>query len=172
MNNISDVNDERVLEQHIVQDIKNFILSLGRNFAFIGNQYRIEHDGDEFFIDLLFFQRDLNCLVAVELKSGKFIAEYAGKMNLYINLLNHYVKLKHENPSIGIILCKEKKDSMVKFAMQGYNKPMAVSKYRDKRKEDFNVMDKLPKKIMDKLPNPEALRQVLLNSKNKRNNQK
>ncbi len=169
LNNLSDINDERILEQHIVQDIKNFILSLGRNFAFIGNQYRVEHDGEEFFIDLLFFQRELNCLVAVELKAGKFKAEYAGKMNLYINLLNHYIKLKHENPTIGIILCSEKKDSMVKFAMQGYSKPIAVSKYKNVV-NDLNVMDKLPKKIMDKLPKPEELKQVLMNSKNKRNN--
>jgi predicted nuclease of restriction endonuclease-like (RecB) superfamily len=169
LNNVTDINDERVLEQHIVQDIKNFILSLGRNFAFIGNQYRIEHEEEEFFIDLLFFQRELNCLVAVELKAGKFKAEYAGKMNLYINLLNHYTKLKHENPTIGIILCAEKKDSIVKFAMQGYTKPIAVSKYK-KVVNDLNVMDKLPKKIMDKLPKPEELRQILINSKNKRNN--
>jgi predicted nuclease of restriction endonuclease-like (RecB) superfamily len=168
LNNIPDVRDERILEQHIVQDIKNFILSLGRNFAFIGNQYRIEHEGEECFIDLLFYQRELNALVAIELKAGKFKAEYAGKMNLYINLLNHYVKLKHENPSIGIILCAEKNDSMVKFAMQGYTKPIAVSKYKTKVMDMLKLTDKLPKKIMEKLPKPEELKRVLLNSKKRK----
>lgn len=96
---------ERSIENQLVSNIKNAIMSLGKGFAFIGNQYRLDVAGHEFFLDLLFYNRHLNCLVAFELKNGKFKPEYAGQFNFYLNVLDEHVKLSHENPSIGIILC-------------------------------------------------------------------
>jgi len=105
----SDTEDERVFEEKVVADIKNFILRMGKGFCFIGNQHRLEVEGDEFYVDLLFFNRHLRCLVAFELKRGKFLPAYAGQLNFYLNVLDEKVRLANENPSIGIILCKEKK---------------------------------------------------------------
>ena len=99
---------ERVVENSLIDNIKQFLLELGYGFSFIGNQYKLVLGDNEYFIDLLFFHRKLNALVAVELKIGKFQPEYAGKMNFYLNLLNDTVKMPHENPSIGIILCTDK----------------------------------------------------------------
>ena len=97
--------DERVVEGEIISNIRNAIMALGQGFSFIANQYRLELDGEEFFIDLLFFNRHLKCLVAFELKRGKFKPEYAGQLNFYLNVLDEKVRLTEENPSIGIILC-------------------------------------------------------------------
>jgi len=99
----------------IVVNIREFILKTGKGFSFIGNQYRIELDGEEFFIDLLFFNRHLQCLVAIELKRAKFKPEYAGQLNFYLNVLDEKVKLPHENYSIGIVLCKEKNNTIVEY---------------------------------------------------------
>lgn len=98
-----DIN-ERVIEKAIVANVKKFIMTFGQDFSFIGNQYRIEVAGEEMFIDLLFFNRELNSLVAVELKSGKFRSSYLGQLNTYLSALDSYVRKPHENPSIGIIL--------------------------------------------------------------------
>lgn len=95
---------ERELEKRLVEKIKQFILELGYGFSFLGNQYRLMLGNNEYFVDLLFFNRKLKCLVAVELKTGKFEPEYAGKMDFYLHLLDEQVRLKDENPSIGIIL--------------------------------------------------------------------
>ena len=121
---------ERILECRIVQNIKKLILSMGHDFAFMGNQYRLKVEEEEFFVDLLFFHRKLQCLVAIELKQGKFKAEYAGKMNLYLSVLDEYVKQAHENPSIGIILCKSKSFKVVEFAFRDMNKAMGVATYK------------------------------------------
>jgi len=97
--------DERKVESEIVENIKEFILRMGKGFYFIGNQYRIELDGEEFFIDLLFYNRHLQSMVIFELKRAKFRPEHAGKLNFYLNVLDEKIKLPHENPGIGIILC-------------------------------------------------------------------
>jgi predicted nuclease of restriction endonuclease-like (RecB) superfamily len=100
--------DERVIEQQIVHNIKNFIMALGSDFSFMGNQYRLVVSEKEYFIDLLFFNRRLQALIAIELKRGEFKPEYAGKLNFYLSALDEYVKLPHEDSSIGIILCKDR----------------------------------------------------------------
>lgn len=115
-----DTFDERVLENQIVHNIKNFIMAFGKDFAFMGNQYRIIVCGKEYFIDLLFYHRKLRCLVAIELKKNEFLAEYAGKLNLYLSALDEYVKNPDENPSIGIILCHNKDEKIVQFAFREY----------------------------------------------------
>jgi RecB family endonuclease NucS len=137
--------DERKVESEIVENIKEFILRMGKGFCFIGNQYRIELDGEEFFIDLLFYNRHLQSMVIFELKRAKFRPEHAGKLNFYLNVLDEKIRLPHENPSIGIILCKEKNDTVVEFSVKTINKPMGVSTYRMSREMPEDVKGVLPK---------------------------
>ncbi|HVU58989.1 MAG TPA: PDDEXK nuclease domain-containing protein [Puia sp.] len=148
-----EIEDERMLEEKVVSDIKHFIMTMGQGFSFIANQYRIELAGEEFFIDLLFFNRLLRCLVAFELKRGKFKPEYAGQLNFYLNVLDKKVKLQDENPSIGIILCKEKNDTIVEFAVSTIDKAMGVATYRTSKD--------LPKEIKSIFPNPDELAKLL-----------
>ena len=121
--------DERVIEQSIIQNIKNFIMAFGKDFAFMGNQYHLEVEGHDYYIDLLFFSRKLRSLVAFELKRGEFKPEYTGKLNFYLSALDEYVKLPNENPSIGIILCKSKSDKIVELSFRDTSKPMGVATY-------------------------------------------
>jgi len=151
--NIEDEDDESVFENAIMLNIKKFIMTLGSDFAFIGNQFRIIVAEDEFFIDLLFFNRKLQALVAIELKRGKFKAEYVGKMNLYLSALDEYVKQPHENPSIGIILCKEKNDKVVEFSFRDYSKAMGVASYKTSRE--------IPLQYKGILPNENDLKMLL-----------
>lgn len=137
------------LERRIVGKIKDVMLELGYGFAFIGNQYRIAVEGREYFIDLLFYNRRLKSLVAVELKSGKFKPEYAGKMNFYLNLLNEYVKEPDENPAIGIILCTDRDRFEVEFSLKGINQPVGVAEYQ--------LVNQLPNIFKGKLPDPKRL---------------
>lgn len=115
---IDDTDDERLIENKIVQNIKEFILNLGKGFAFIGNQHKLTLQNREYFTDLLFFNRELQALVAIELKRNEFKPEHAGKLNFYLNLLDKQVRLPHENYSIGIVLCKEKNNVIVEYALQ------------------------------------------------------
>ncbi|HCS65961.1 MAG TPA: DUF1016 domain-containing protein [Cellvibrio sp.] len=140
---------EAELESRMISKIKDVMLELGYGFAFIGNQYRIVANEKEYFIDLLFSNRRLNALVAFELKVGRFKPEYAGKMNFYLNLLDDYVREPTENPSIGIILCKERDHFEVEYALRGIDKPVGVSGYELTRK--------LPSELHNKLPDPELL---------------
>lgn len=148
-----DVVNERIIEQQVVQNIKNFIMAFGPEFTFMGNQYRIEVAGKEFFIDLLFFSRRLKCLVAFELKCGEFRTEYTGKMNFYLAALDKYVKLPDENPSIGIILCKSKNEEIVELSFSDTSKPMGVSTYR--------TSEELPERFRNALPDIEDLKKLL-----------
>lgn len=120
---------ELELEKRLTEKIKVFMLELGKGFAFIGNQHRLEYNGNEYFVDMLFANRKLNCLVAVDLKIGEFKSEYVGKMNMYLSLLDKLEKEERENQSIGIILCAEKDHLDVELALQDINKPIAVSDY-------------------------------------------
>ena len=148
-----DVEDERVLEQKVVADIKNFILRMGKGFCFIGNQFRLELAGEEFFIDLLFFNRCLQCLVAFELKRGKFKPAYAGQVNFYLNVLDEKIKLPHEHPSIGIVLCKEKNNTVVEFAVKSIDKAMGVATYR--------TSNQMPDEMKGILPDAKELARLL-----------
>jgi predicted nuclease of restriction endonuclease-like (RecB) superfamily len=121
---------EAELEKRLTEKIKSFILELGKGFTFIGNQYRLEYNGKEYFVDMLFFHRGLRSLVAIELKIGNFKAEYAGKMNLYLSLLDKLEKGETENQSIGIILCADKDHLDVEIALQDINKPIGVAEYQ------------------------------------------
>jgi len=126
---------------------------MGGAFAFIGNQYRLEINDDEYFIDILLYHRRLKCLVAVELKIGKFLPEYAGKMQFYLSALDDTVKEKDENPSIGIILCKEKNRTTVEYTLKDTKKPIAVANYK--------ITSKLPKNLQKELPLPQEINKLL-----------
>ena len=145
--------DEKIVEKSIVANVKKFIMTFGQDFSFIGNQYRVEVAGEEMFIDLLFFNRELNSLVAVELKSGKFRSSYLGQLNTYLSALDSYVRKPHENPSIGIILCREMNQTFVEFAVCDYNKPMGVATYRTSKD--------MPERLRNALPDIEELRKLL-----------
>jgi len=121
---------ELELENRLIAKIRAFILELGRGFSFLGNQYRLEYNNKEYFVDMLFFHRGLQSLVAIELKIGSFKAEYVGKMNLYLSLLDKLEKGENENPSIGIILCADKDHLEVEIALQDINKPIGVAEYQ------------------------------------------
>jgi len=155
--NIDDSDNERVIEDKIVQNIKDFILHMGKGFAFMGNQYRLEVDEDEFFIDLLFYNRQLQCLVAIELKRGKFKPEHLGQLSFYLNVLNTQVKLPHENQSIGIVLCKEKNNTVVEYALQNSSQPLGVATFKTKQE--------MPANLQDYLPSVEELKNILKENK-------
>lgn len=146
---------EAQLENSMISKIKDVMLELGYGFAFVGNQYRIvSPSGTESRIDLLFYNRRLRALVALELKSGRFKPEYAGKMNYYLNLLDDFVKEEWENPSIGIILCASKNHIDVEYALRGIDKPMGVS--------EFKLTKTLPNELTDKLPDAQKIEAEIL----------
>ncbi len=149
---IADI-DERVVEQKIVQNIKKFIMTFGRDFAFIGNQYHLEVYGVEHFPDLLFFNRELNCMVCIELKTGEFKTSYLGQLTTYLRILDDKVKKAHENPTIGIVLCKTANKDYVEYVIQDYNKPMGVATYQ--------TFDDMPESLRRALPNMDELRKLL-----------
>lgn len=122
--------DERVLETALVGEIKRFIQSLGADFCFVGNQYRIIVEDREFFVDLLFYHRALRSLVAVELKRGEFKPAYLGQLNFYLSALDDKVRHPDENRSIGLLLCQKARRGIVELAVRDFNKPMGVAVYR------------------------------------------
>ena len=121
---------ERELEERLIAKIRSFILELGKGFSFIANQYRLDYNGKEYFVDMLFFHRGLRSLVAIELKIGSFKPEYVGKMNFYLSLLDKLEKGEKENPSVGIILCADKDHLDVEIALQDINKPIGVAEFQ------------------------------------------
>ncbi len=150
---ITDSIIETEIERRMVAKIKDVILELGYGFSFIGNQYRIVTPDSEYFIDLLFYHRKLQSLVAIELKRGRFKPEYAGKMNFYLNLIDEFVKEPHENPSIGIILCGDHSRFDVEYALRGIDKPVGVAGYQLTRD--------IPEKLRDVLPDVKQLEEKI-----------
>jgi len=144
---------EHELEIGLINKIREFLIQMGSDFTFVGNQYKLEVDNEEYFIDMLLYHRRLKSLIAIELKIGKFKPEYAGKMNFYLAILNDTVKLPDENSSIGIIICKEKKRTTVEYALKDSNQPIGVATYKltDKLPNDYNGLlptsNELEKKI-------------------------
>lgn len=136
--------DERVVENAIIHNVKNFILTFGKDFAFIRNQYHLDAFGEDQYIDLLFFNRSLNCLVAVELKTGKFKTSYLGQLQGYLSILDGFERKPHENPSIGLILCKDMNKSFVDYVIQDYSKPMGVATYKTSKDMSEELRKALP----------------------------
>ncbi len=146
---LSDEHSERDLELSIVRNIRAFLLEFGNDFTFLGNQYRLEVGGQEYFIDLLLYSRQMQSLVAIELKVGEFKPEYKGKMEFYLNVLDDTVKLAHENPSIGIIICKEKNRTIVEYALRHSSSPIGVATY--------SLSPDLPEQYKKLLPSSEDI---------------
>ena len=141
--------DERVVEKEIVNKVKNFIMTMGRDFAFVGNQQLLEVYGVEHFPDLLFFNRELNALVVIELKTGDFKTSYLGQLMGYLTILDEKIRKAHENPSIGMVLCKSANREYVEFMIRDYSKPMGVATYK--------TADDMPEHIRKALPDAEEL---------------
>jgi predicted nuclease of restriction endonuclease-like (RecB) superfamily len=144
---------ERELERALIARIEDFLRAMGGMFAFMGSQYRLEVESKEYFIDLLLFHRRLRALVAIELKIGEFEPEFVGKMQFYLAALDAQVRQEDENPSIGIILCKEKKRTIVEYALRDAKKPVGVATYE--------ITRTLPKNLKDQLPSPETIARLL-----------
>ena len=144
---------ERELERALVAKIEHFLGAMGGLFAFVGSQFRLEVEGREFFVDLLLFQRRLKCLVAIDLKIGEFEPEFVGKMQFYLAALDAQIRLSDENPSIGMILCKEKKRMIVEYSLRDARKPIGVATYR--------TVKKLPRELKGLLPSPEEIIRLL-----------
>ena len=145
--------NERELEIGLINKIREFLAQMGTDFAFLGNQYKLEVDDEEYFIDLLLYHRRLKSLIAIELKVGKFKPEYAGKMNFYLSALNDTVKLPDENPSIGIIICKDKKRTTVEYALKESNQPIGVATYK--------LTESLPNSFKGLLPTSKEIEERL-----------
>ncbi len=146
---LEEEHSERELELSIVKNIRSFLMEFGHDFSFIGNQYRLEVDGHEYFIDLLLYSRRMQAMVAIELKVGEFKPEYKGKMEFYLNVLDDKVKLPHENPSIGIIICKEKNRTIVEYALRHSSSPIGVATY--------SLTSELPEHYKSLLPSSEEI---------------
>ena len=144
---------ERELERALIARIEDFLRAMGGLFAFVGSQFRLEVDDKEYFVDLLLYHRRLKCLVAIELKIGEFQPEFVGKMQFYLTALDRQVREAGENPSIGIILCKEKSRTVVEYALHDARKPIGVSTYR--------MVKRLPKELKGQLPSPAEISQLL-----------
>lgn len=146
---LGDEHSEKELELSLIKKIRAFLGEMGGNFCYLGNQYRIEVKDKEYFIDLLLYHRKLKCLVAIDLKIKEFVPEFAGKMQFYLSLLDDKVKMKGENPSIGIIICKSKDRTTVEYALKNSGKPIGVSTYK--------ITTQLPKNLLKYLPSKEKI---------------
>lgn len=145
--------DEKVVEQQIVHNIKKFIMTFGNDFSFVGNQYHLEIYTENFFPDLIFFNRELNALVVIELKIGEFKPSYLGTLTTYLKILDTKVRKPHENPSIGIVLCKSANKDFVEFVIQDFKRPMGVATY--------TTAEDMPEQLRKALPDMDDLRQLL-----------
>ena len=151
--------DEKEVEQQIIHNIKQFIMTFGQDFTFVGNQYHLEIYGEEFFPDLIFFNRELNALVVVELKIGDFKPSYLGTLTAYLQILDTKVRKPHENPSIGIVLCKSANKQFVEFVIQKFDSPMGVATY--------TTADDMPEELRKALPDMDELKRIMAKEQEK-----
>ena len=140
---------ERDIEQALVRDVTKLLLELGTGFAFLGNQYHLNVGGDDFYIDLLFYNLNLRCYVVIELKTGEFNPEYAGQLNFYLSAVDAILKKEQDAPSIGLLLCKSKNDLVAEYSLKDMSKPIGVSAYQ--------ITSNLPKELEKQLPSVEDI---------------
>lgn len=140
---------EREIERELVKHITKFLLELGAGFAFIGQQYHLSVGGEDFYIDLLFYHLKLRCYIVIELKTGKFKPEYAGQLNFYLSAVDSSLRQKTDNPTIGLILCKDKNRLIAEYALRDIAKPVGVS--------EFKLVEKIPDKLKTSLPTIEEI---------------
>lgn len=146
--------NERDVEQQLTRHLTQFLLELGKGFAFVGRQYHLEIADNDYYLDLLFYHITLKCYVVIELKNKKFIPEYAGKLNFYLSAVDSLLKKDDDQPSIGLLLCRDKSNIEVEFALRDMNKPMGVSEY--------NLVENLPDNLKGALPTVEEIERDLL----------
>ena len=140
---------ERDIEQALVRDVTKLLLELGTGFAFLGNQYHLNVGGDDFYIDLLFYNLNLRCYVVIELKTGDFKPEYAGQLNFYLSAVDGILKKEQDNPSIGLLLCKSKNNVVAEYSLKDISKPIGVSEYK--------ITSSLPDNLEKQLPSVEDI---------------
>ena len=140
---------ERDIEQALVRDVTKLLLELGTGFAFLGNQYHLNVGGDDFYIDLLFYNLNLRCYVVIELKAGDFKPEYAGQLNFYLSAVDEILKKEEDNPAIGLRLCKSKNNLVAEYSLKDISKPIGVSEYK--------VTSSLPNALEEQLPSVEDI---------------
>jgi hypothetical protein len=140
---------EREIEAELVRNITKLLLELGTGFAFLGNQYPIVVENEDFYIDLLFYNLKLRCYVIIELKRGDFKPEYAGKLNFYISAVDDLLKTELDNPTIGLLLCKNKRGMIAEYSLRDIEKPIGVSEYK--------LLKNLPKEYENILPSAEDI---------------
>ena len=145
--------DERVVENAIIHNVKNFIMTFGKDFAFVGDQYHLEAFNEEFFSDLLFFNRELNCLVVVELKRGEFKPAYLGQLSAYLRIVDDKIKKPHENRTIGIVLCKSMNKQFAEYVIQDYDKPMGITTYKS--------LSEMPEDMQKVLPDLNDIKKIM-----------
>ena len=145
--------DERVVENAIIHNVKNFIMTFGKDFAFVGDQYHLEAFNEEFFSDLLFFNRELNCLVVVELKRGEFKPAYLDQLSAYLRIIDDKIKKPHENRTIGIVLCKSMNKQFAEYVIQDYDKPMGVTTYKS--------LSEMPEDMQKVLPDLDDIKKIM-----------
>lgn len=150
---LAEEHNERELEKSLLQKMDLFLREMGGALTFVGSQYRLEAGNKEYFIDILLYHRHLKCLVAIELKIGEFLPEYVGKMQFYLAVLDDKIKTEDENPSIGIIVCRSKEETIVEYALKESKKPIGVSSYK--------IVTKLPKDLKKELPSAEQIKMLL-----------
>ncbi|CCK81888.1 PDDEXK nuclease domain-containing protein [Desulfobacula toluolica] len=141
--------NERDIENQLITHITKFLLELGKGFAFVGRQYHLEVGDSDYYLDLLFYHIKLKCYVVVELKNTKFIPEYAGKLNFYLSAVDSLLKSETDQPTIGILLCRDRNSIETEFALRDINKPMGVS--------DFTLTENLPENLKGSLPTIEEI---------------
>lgn len=146
---------ERDIEDALVSNITNLLLEFGNGFAFVGRQYHIEIEGEDYYIDLLFYNLNLKCYVVVELKTVKFIPEFAGKLNFYLNAVDMLLKKEDDNPTIGILLCRDEHKLTAELALKDINKPIGVAEYK--------YLQEIPEYLVNNLPSIETLEKRLNN---------
>ena len=144
---------ERDIEQALMKDVTKLLLELGTGFAFLGNQYHLNVGGDDFYIDLLFYNLNLRCYVVIELKTGEFKPEYAGQLNFYLAAVDAQLKRPDDHPTIGLLLCKHQNRLVAEYALSGIDKPIGVAEYE--------LVRALPEPLTTSLPTVEALESEL-----------
>lgn len=141
------------IEQELTRNITKLLLELGNGFAFIGRQYHLEIDNEDYYIDLLFYNLKVRCYVVIELKTTEFKPEYAGKLNFYLSAVDKYIKTDSDNPTFGILLCKDKKRVTAELALKDINKPIGVSEYK--------ILSEIPEFLENTLPSIEDIEKRL-----------
>ncbi|MEO1016594.1 MAG: DUF1016 domain-containing protein [Pseudomonadota bacterium] len=140
---------ERALSRGLVEHLQKFMLELGKGFAFVGREVHLEVGGEDFYVDLLFYHLKLHCYVVIELKNGPFRPEYAGKLNFYLTAVDWLMKTPEDNPSIGLVLCKDRNRVVAEYALEGLTKPMGVAAY---------TLAEVPPELASDLPTIEDLK--------------